>query len=79
MDKIAITLQPVIDQNAINHVRSAINRMRPGEEITITIESTDAYRADPIINLLEQSGCDYQSKGSHDGKNYHINACKPVH
>lgn len=79
MDKINITLQPEVDLHAVDHVRNTISRLSQGDEITITVESTDAHQADPILHLLDKHGFDYQSKGSHDGKAYHINAKKMSH
>jgi hypothetical protein len=77
MEKTTIFLRPKIDAGAVEQVRKAIRRLRPGDEITITVESADAHQADPIIGILGESGFDYQAKGSHDGKSYHINArCK---
>lgn len=79
MNKARITLKPEIDEQAISRVRTALNEISSGDEITITIESADAHQADPIIALLEENGFDYQPKGSHDGKSYHINARRKLH
>lgn len=79
MDKITFNLEPEIDQEAVNRLRTAINGLRPGAEVTITIESADAHEADPVIALLTQSGFDYQVKGGHDGQTYHISARKKQH
>lgn len=78
MAKTTLVLQPEVDENAMEHVRSTLAKMKPGEEISITIEAADAHQADPIISLLDRSGFDYQSKGSHNGRDYHINARKLV-
>lgn len=79
MGKITITLQPEIDRRAVDRVRLALSRIGTDEEITITIESADAHQADPIIEVLDENGFDYQAKGSHDGKSYHINARRKMH
>lgn len=77
MGKTWLNLQPALGPDAVDRVRDTLDRLEPGEEIIINIESADAHQADPVIGLLERSGFDYQAKGSHDGKNYYINARKP--
>lgn len=79
MAKLSVTLQPQIDMNAVDHVRDSINKLGSGDEIEITIDSADAHQADPIFDVLDRSGFCYQSKGSHDGKYYHINAKRKLH
>lgn len=74
MEKIAINLEPEVDRAAVNRVLAAIHELGPGGEITITIESADAHQADPVLEVLDESGFDYQSKGSHNGRSYYINA-----
>lgn len=76
MSKTTIVVKPDITPNAVGNVRQALSRLGSGDEITITVESTDAHQADSIISLLEAGGFDYQPKGSHDGKSYFINARK---
>ena len=74
MAKTTLVLQPDIDSRALDHVRNTLTRLNPGDEITITVEAADAHQADPILSLLDRNGFDYQSKGGHDGRSYHINA-----
>ncbi|AGL03372.1 hypothetical protein [Desulfoscipio gibsoniae] len=76
MSKMSITLPPEIDDRAVEHVRNAINKMAPGEEININMESADAHQADPIINLLAEHDFDFQPRGTNDGRRYFINARK---
>lgn len=79
LDKIAINLEPEVDEVAVSRVLSAINELGPGGEITITIEAAAAHQADPVFEVLDESGFDYQSKGSHDGRSYYINARRKLH
>ncbi|RJX16705.1 MAG: hypothetical protein C4575_14830 [Desulforudis sp.] len=74
LEKITINLEPEVDRAAVDRVRAAINELGAGGEITITIESADAHQADPVLEVLDESGFDYQSKGSHNGRSYYINA-----
>lgn len=79
MNRITVSLEPEIDAEAVGHLRSVLHNLGPDEEVTIVVESADAQQADPVISLLAESGFDYQSKGSHDGKSYYINARRKAH
>ncbi|WP_066632970.1 hypothetical protein [Desulfolucanica intricata] len=79
MSKRTINLHPELGENAVNCVQRVINEVSDGDELTINLESADAHRADPIIELLDESGFDYQAKGSHDGRSYYINARRKLH
>lgn len=74
LEKISINLEPEIDRDSVNRLQEAMSELDPGGEIRITLENADAHQADSILGLLDENGFDYQSKGSHDGKTYYINA-----
>ncbi|SFG64735.1 hypothetical protein SAMN05660649_02282 [Desulfotomaculum arcticum] len=74
MGKVNLTLQPEIDNDAVDRVRKTLVKMGPYDELSISIESADAHQADRIFSCLDESGYQYQSRGSHDGKTYLINA-----
>ena len=74
MGKVNLTLQPEIDINAVDRVRKTLIKMGPYDELSISIEAADAHQAAPIFSCLDESGFQYQTRGSHDGKTYHINA-----
>lgn len=79
MDKITVNLEPEVDRGAVHRVQRVLHDMGPGDEITIIIESTDAHQADPVFELLEENGFDYQPEGSHEGHRYYINARRKTH
>ncbi|WP_027364508.1 hypothetical protein [Desulfotruncus alcoholivorax] len=74
MGKINLTLQPEIDADAVDRVKKTLVQMGPYDELSISIESADAHQADRIYSFLDESGFQYQTRGSHDGKTYLINA-----
>lgn len=76
MGNITLHLDPTMDRDAFNRVRSTLPRIGKDEQITITMESADAHQADDIFRLLEAKGFKYQTRGSHDGNTYNIIATK---
>ncbi|MGI9952892.1 hypothetical protein V3F56_11065 [Moorellaceae bacterium AZ2] len=77
MPDITLWMGPVITPRDLENVRSALPRLQAGDHLTISLEAADAHQADPIIELLEDWGLDYQSRGDSDGRTYHIIASKP--
>ncbi|MTI86053.1 MAG: hypothetical protein FH756_19690 [Firmicutes bacterium] len=76
MGNINLHLEPTVDREAFDRVKSALPRISKDEQLTITMEATDAHQADNILGLLDTSGFTYQSRGSHDGNTYHIIATR---
>lgn len=72
MDRIYVNIEPEINSRAVSCVQEAINQLQDGQEIVITMEAADAHQAGPVIELLEQAGLDYQSRGSHEGRAYFL-------
>ncbi|MCL6561193.1 MAG: hypothetical protein K6U74_20880 [Firmicutes bacterium] len=72
MDRIYVNIEPEINSRAVSRVQEAINQLQDGQEIMITMEAADAHQAGPVIELLEQAGLDYQSRGSHEGRTYFL-------
>ncbi|HBT48035.1 MAG TPA: hypothetical protein DEA73_09230 [Peptococcaceae bacterium] len=77
MPDINLWLRPVITPKDRDKVLDALSRLEKGDHLTISLEASDARQADPIIELLENWGLDYQSRGDGDGRTYHIIASKP--
>jgi len=69
---ITVHLEPVVDHQAIERVRSTLSRMEANDQITIVMESADAHQADRLMELLRTEGFDFQPRGSHQGKHYQV-------
>ncbi len=76
MSTITIHLDPVINDSAIRKVWSALPNVGKSDQLVIVMEAADAHQADQVIEILEAHGFDYQPKGSHDGRDYHIIAAR---
>lgn len=77
MSTITIHLEPVIDDSAIARVRSTLPKIGKNDQLMIVMEATDAHQADRVMEVLEAQGFDYQPRGSHSGRDYHIIATRP--
>lgn len=69
MDEVTIHLEPVITVQGLEQLRSALAET---EQVNVVVEAADAHQADRVMEILEAAGFDYQPRGSHDGKSYHI-------
>ncbi|MDN5348595.1 MAG: hypothetical protein PWP65_2160 [Clostridia bacterium] len=72
MPDISLRLGPVVDAADFEKVRATIPRLEKGDHLIIALEASDAHQADNLIELLEDYGLDYQSRGSHDGSTYYL-------
>ncbi|GFN22661.1 MAG: hypothetical protein IMW96_05505 [Thermoanaerobacteraceae bacterium] len=77
MPDIHLWIGPVVTPKDRDKVLDALSRLQRGDHLTISLEAADAHQAEPIIELLEDWGLDYQSRGDGDGQTYHIVASKP--
>ncbi len=69
MAKITIHLEPVITGQGLAQLQSALAER---DEVHIIIEAADAHQAGKVMKLLRDYGFDYQPRGSHDGRRYHL-------
>jgi len=70
--EITVHLEPVVDNQAIERVKSTLSRMEMDDQITIVMESADAHQADRLMEILRTEGFDYQPRGSHHGRHYQV-------
>lgn len=72
MSNVTLHLEPVIDDQSIARVRTTLPQIGKNDQLMIVMEATDAHQADRVMEVLEAHGFDYQPRGSHDGRDYHI-------
>ncbi|MGB9803064.1 hypothetical protein [Desulfofundulus sp.] len=78
MAYLTIHLEPVINERAIEQLQSTLNDLGEDDELDIVMEAADAHQADRVTKILATAGFDYQPRGSHDGRRYHISARRKV-
>lgn len=76
MSTYTIHLEPEVDDNAIARVRSTLPRVGKDDQLMIVMEAADAHQAGRVMEILEAHGFDYQPRGSHGGRDYHIIAAR---
>lgn len=77
MPDISLRMGTAITHKDLLRVQDTLARLNPGDHLTITMEAADAHQADMLLELLDNHGLDYQSRGDSDGKTYHIIANRP--
>lgn len=61
-----------VTMNDVRRVVEAAKGMGNDEELIVTMNSQESYKADNIFNVLARNNFEYATKGGHDGKDYHI-------
>ncbi|SHM28698.1 hypothetical protein SAMN05660826_00678 [Caldanaerovirga acetigignens] len=72
MTEIYLNLGQEINYFDINSLKRRLQSIKPGEEIVIRMEATDAHQADLIVEELKNQGFDYQPHGGHSGEYFLI-------
>ncbi|MDN5344649.1 MAG: hypothetical protein PWQ18_760 [Clostridia bacterium] len=72
MPDISLRMGTAVTSSDLARVRDALPRLDRGDHLTITMEAADAHQADLLLELLDDHGLDYQSRGDSDGRTYHI-------
>jgi len=65
-----IGLQHSVDQAVVNRVSNLITDLRPGDEVTITLDSDAQEERAPILQVLSEQGFQVQEQGEKDGEVY---------
>lgn len=78
MGDITIHLEPVITNEGLEQLKSTLAKLNANDHINIVVEGADAHQADRVMEILRASGFDYQPRGSHDGRSYHIMARRKI-
>lgn len=81
MSDIRLDFRPTLGDYAHHQLLDVINRTTVGDTLTITIEAadSDSPQADELLEILDDNGFDYQSKGGHFGDQYSIIARRKYH
>ncbi|MGE5381489.1 MAG: hypothetical protein ACM3NT_10555 [Methylocystaceae bacterium] len=70
MDKLLIGWQHGVDQAAVNRLGALITDMRPGDEVTITLEKAEDEEMWPILQVLGENGFRVKEQGEKAGKSF---------
>lgn len=70
MEKMLIGLQHNVDEAAVNRISNLITDLRPGDEVTITIDNDEDLETHSILQILGEHGFKVQEQGEKEGKAY---------
>lgn len=70
MEKMLIGMQHTVDEASINRLGLLIGDLRPGDEVTITLEAGYDKEMDPIMQMLNEHGFRAKMPIEKEGKTY---------
>lgn len=76
MADITISVGEYISFDDVKRIIESAKKLDAEDELIVSLNSVDAYKADSIFTVLEKNNFDLSTKGGHDGKNYYIIARK---
>lgn len=73
-----ISMGSYVNLNDVRRIVDTVKRMGEDEQLVLTMNSQDSYKAENIFSVLEKYHFAWSTKGGHDGKDYYIIARKKV-
>ncbi len=72
MGDILLDFRPRITPSNIKNLKKVANSLDIGQQLSVTIERTEAHRAGKIMQILQNNNYDYCTKGGHKNEFYII-------
>jgi len=72
MGDILLDFRPKITYANIKSLKKVANSLNIGQQLSVTIERTEAHRAGRIMQVLKNNNYDYCTKGGHKNEFYII-------
>ena len=73
-----ITVGSYVTLNDVRRIVNTVKYMGTDEQLVVSINSQDSYKAQNIFSVLEKNNFEWATKGGHDGRDYYIIAKKRV-
>lgn len=64
--------------NDVRRIVDTVKQMSNDEQLVLSMDSQDSYRAENIFSILEKHNFEWSTKGGHDGRDYYIIAKKKL-
>lgn len=58
--------------NDVRRIVDTVKQMSNDEQLVLSMDSQDSYRAENIFSILEKHNFEWSTKGGHDGRDYYI-------
>lgn len=73
-----ISMGTYVNLNDVRRIVDTVKQMGDDEQLVLTMNSQDSYKAENIFSVLERYNFSWSTKGGHDGRDYYIIARKKV-
>lgn len=73
-----ISVGNYVTLNDVRRIVDTVKQMDSNEQLVVSMNSQDSYKAQNIFSVLEKNNFEWSTKGGHDGRDYYIIAKKRV-
>jgi len=73
-----ISVGSYVTMDDVRRIVYTVKHMEANEQLVISMNSQDSYKAQNIFSVLEKNNFECSAKGGHDGRDYYIIAKKRV-
>lgn len=73
-----ISVGSFVTLNDVRRIVDTVRQMGTEEQLVVSMNSQDSYKAQNIFAVLEKNNFEWSTKGGHDGRDYYIIAKKRV-
>ncbi len=73
-----ISVGSFVTLNDVRRIVDTVKQMGTDEQLVVSMNSQDSYKAQNIFSVLEKNNFEWSTKGGHDGRDYYIIAKKRV-
>lgn len=73
-----ISIGSYVTMNDVRRIVDTAKHMEANEQLVVSMNSQDSYKAQNIFSVLEKNNFEWSTKGGHGGRDYYIIARKRV-
>jgi hypothetical protein len=73
-----ISVGSYVTLNDVRRIVDTVKQMEANEQLVVSMDSQDSYKAQNIFSVLEKNNFEWSTKGGHDGREYYIIAKKRI-
>ncbi len=73
-----ISVGSYVTLNDVRRIVDTVKHMENNEQLVVSMNSQDSYKAQDIFSVLEKNNFEWSTKGGHDGREYYIIAKKRI-
>jgi hypothetical protein len=73
-----LNINSSMNMNDVRRIVDTVKQMDSDEQLVLSMDSQDSYRAENIFSILEKYNFEWSTKGGHDGRDYYIIAKKKM-